>query len=81
MTWVLSVITCITLLWPGLINSWFGQSYSMEDSWGMTRARFEVFTLGTFVVLMLIGVAFWAYGRTQGKVSDDAVITGVVEEA
>ena len=80
-TWVLSVITCITLLWPGLINSWFGQSYSMEDSWGMTRARFEVFTLGTFLVLMLIGVAFWAYGRTQGKVSDDAVIDGVVEES
>ena len=47
----------------------------------MSRARFEVFTLGTFVVLMLIGVAFWAYGRTQGKVSDDAVIAGVVEEA
>jgi amino acid transporter len=80
-TWVLSVITCITLLWPGLINSWFGQSYSMESSWSMSRARFEVFTLGTFIVLMLIGVAFWAYGRSQGKVSEDAVIDGVVEEA
>ena len=43
-TWVLSVITCITLLWPGLINSWFGQSYSMESSWSMSRTRFEIFT-------------------------------------
>jgi amino acid transporter len=80
-TWVLSVITCITLLWPGLINSWFGQSYSMESSWSMSRTRFEIFTLGTFAVLMVIGVLFWAYGRSQGTVSEDAVIEGVVEES
>ena len=36
--------------------------------------------LGTFAVLLLIGVGFWAYGRTQGKVSEDAVMEGVVEE-
>jgi amino acid transporter len=79
-TWVLSVITCITLLWPGLINNMFGQSFSITSYEGMSRARFEIFTLGTFIVLMLIGVAFWAYGRTQGTVSEDAVIEGVVEE-
>ena len=79
-TWILSVITCITLLWPGLINNMLGQSFSITSYEGMSRARFEIFTLGTFAVLMLIGVAFWAYGRTQGKVSDDAVIEGVVEE-
>jgi amino acid transporter len=79
-TWILSVLTCFTLLWPGLVNNMLGQSYSITDSWGMSRMRFELMDLGTFAVLMLIGVGFWAYGRTQGKVADDAVIEGVVEE-
>ena len=79
-TWILSLITCITLLWPGLIDNMLGQKYSITDSWGMSRMRFELMDLGTFVVLMLIGVGFWAYGRSQGTVSEDAVIEGVVEE-
>jgi glutamate:GABA antiporter len=80
-TWILSLITCITLLWPGLIDNMLGQKYDIVSSWGMSRMRFELMDLGTFVVLMLIGVGFWAYGRSQGKVSEDAVIEGVVEEA
>ena len=79
-TWILSVITCITLLWPGLLDNMLGHSYSITDSWGMSRLRFELMDLGTFVVLTLIAVGFWAYGRTQGKVAEDAVIEGVVEE-
>jgi len=79
-TWILSVITCITLLWPGLLDSMLGQKYSITDSWGMSRVRFELMDLGTFVVLTLIAVGFWAYGRTQGEVAEDAVIEGVVEE-
>ena len=76
----LSVITCITFLWPGLINSMFGQSFSIVSDSGLSRVRFELITLGSFAVLMLIGVVFWAYGRGQGEVSKDAVIEGVVEE-
>jgi amino acid transporter len=79
-TWILSVITCITLLWPGLIDNTLGKKYSIEDNWGMSRMRFELMDLVPFLVLLLIGVGFWAYGRTQGTVSDDAVIEGVVEE-
>ncbi len=79
-TWILSVITCITLLWPGLLNNMLGQSYSISDNWGMSRLRFELMDLGTFIVLLLIAVGFWAYGRTQGTVAEDAVIEGVVED-
>ena len=79
-TWILSVITCITLLWPGLLDNMLGHSYSITDSWGMSRLRFELMDLGTFAVLTLIAVGFWAYGRTQGAVAEDAVIEGVVEE-
>ena len=79
-TWILSVITCITLLWPGLLDNMLGHSYSITDSWGMSRLRFELMDLGTFAVLTLIAVGFWAYGRTQGAVAEDAVIEGVVTE-
>jgi amino acid transporter len=74
------ILTVVTLLWPGLVNNILGQSYSIVDNWGLSRARFEVYSLGSFVVMLLIGVVFWAIGRSQaGDVSDDAVIEGVVE--
>jgi glutamate:GABA antiporter len=56
------VITAVTLLWPGAINALFGQSYSVEASWGVSRAFFEWVTLGAFAVMVLLGIAFWAIG-------------------
>jgi len=56
------VITAVTLLWPGAINELFGQSYSVESSWGVSRAFFEWVTLGAFGVMVLLGIAFWAIG-------------------
>ena len=69
-------------MWPGLIDNMLGQKYSITDSWGMSRIKFESYTLGSFIVLLLIGVVFWAVGRAQvGETKDDALIEGVVEEA
>lgn len=80
-TEVLCIITCFTLLWPGLIDNILGHSYSIQDSWGFSRVRFEAYTLGSFCVLLLIGVVFWAIGRRQvGETGDDALIEGVVDE-
>jgi len=59
---LLVIITAITLLWPGAINALFGQSYSIESSWGVSRAFFEWVTLGAFGVMVLLGIAFWAIG-------------------
>jgi glutamate:GABA antiporter len=56
------VVTAVTLLWPGAINALFGQSYSVENSWGVSRPFFEWATLGAFGVMVLVGVAFWAVG-------------------
>jgi amino acid transporter len=36
------VVTAITLLWPGTINSLFGESYSIESSWRVSRGRLRV---------------------------------------
>jgi hypothetical protein len=35
------VVTVITLVWPGAINAWFGQSYSVKSVWGVSRPFFE----------------------------------------
>jgi glutamate:GABA antiporter len=61
------VVTAITLLWPGAINSLFGQPYSIEASWGVSRAFFESVTLGAFAVMVAVGVAFWAIGSANRR--------------
>jgi len=57
------VVTGITLLWPGLIDNLLGQHYDMQANWGVSRAFFENVTLGSFVVIVLVAVVFWAVGR------------------
>jgi len=59
------VVTAITLLWPGAINSVFGQHYSIKSSLGMSRVFFESMTLGVFGVMVLLGTVFWAVGNVN----------------
>jgi glutamate:GABA antiporter len=61
------VITAVTLLWPGAINSWFGQSYSVQASWGVSRTFFESVTLGAFGVMIAVGIVFWAAGERSRR--------------
>jgi glutamate:GABA antiporter len=61
------VITVITLVWPGAINAMFGQSYSVKASWGVSRAFFEWTTLGSLVVMVLLGLLFWQLGERKRK--------------
>jgi heme/copper-type cytochrome/quinol oxidase subunit 2 len=70
------IVSAVTLLWPGAINGLFGQSYSIEDNWGVSRAFFEWVTLGSFVVMVLVGVLFWAIGRADRRRG----LTGEAEE-
>jgi glutamate:GABA antiporter len=72
------VVTAITLLWPGAINSWFGQSYSIESNWGVSRVFFESVTLGAFGVMIAVGVVFWAVGslgRRRGLTGETELVT------
>ena len=75
------VVTGVTLLWPGLIDSWFGQTFNLQDYLGLTvsRAFFETATLGTFGAMILLAVVFWALGRRNLRSglageSDDLVV-------
>ena len=61
------VVTVITLVWPGAINSWFGQSYSIQSSWGVSRVFFESVTLGALAVMIALGLLFWALGERKRR--------------
>ncbi len=61
------VVTVVTLVWPGAINALFGQSYSIRQSWGVSRAFFESVTLGSLAVMVALGLAFWALGERKRR--------------
>ena len=74
-----TVVTAISLLWPGLIDQIFGQSYSIYDSWGVSRLFFETVTLGTFAVIIVFGLIFWYIGRIErarGVSGEEEVVFG-----
>ena len=49
-------------VFPGTIEKWAGIPYDFEDTWGLSRARFEAFTLGTLGVITLIAIVGYALG-------------------
>jgi hypothetical protein len=61
------VVTVITLVWPGAINNWLGQSYSIQSSWGVSRVFFESVTLGALAVMIALGLVFWALGERKRR--------------
>jgi len=69
------IVSAVTLLWPGALNGLFGQSYSIEDNWGVSRAFFEWVTLGSLAAMVLVGVLVWAIGRADRRRG----LTGEVE--
>ncbi|MFW0792325.1 APC family permease [Gordonia sp. CPCC 205515] len=50
-------------VFPGTLEHLFGIDYAFLDAWGVSRMRFEVFTLGTLGVLTLIAIAGYLCGR------------------
>jgi amino acid transporter len=51
-------------IFPGTLDELFGNSYSMQDSYGVSRTRFEVFTLGTLGVIILIAIIGYIGGAS-----------------
>jgi glutamate:GABA antiporter len=67
------IVTAITLLWPGAINSLFGQSFSIESAEGTSRSFFEWTTLGSMAAMIVLGLVFWLIGERNRK----AGLTGI----
>jgi amino acid transporter len=75
------IVSAVTLLWPGAINAWFGQSYSIESSFGVSRVFFESVTLGAFGVMIAIAVLFWligSAGRRRGLTGETELVPASV---
>ena len=49
-------------LFPGTLEPLFGVDYAFEEIWGLSRVRFEVFTLGTMAVVILLGIVGYLGG-------------------
>jgi glutamate:GABA antiporter len=77
------ILTVVTMLWPGLINNMLGQSYSMQDSWGVGRGYFEIVTFGSVVVVILVTIGLWIWGRAETKGASEEgeeLLEGVVTQ-
>jgi len=51
-------------VFPDTIENFVGAGYNFHDYWGISRMRFEVFTLGTLVVIAVIGIIGYALGAS-----------------
>jgi 1,4-dihydroxy-2-naphthoate octaprenyltransferase len=47
-------------VFPGILERLSGHSYSVVASYGVSRVRFEVFTLGTLAVILVFGLIGYA---------------------
>ncbi|WP_307804653.1 APC family permease [Streptomyces sp. VRA16 Mangrove soil] len=59
-------------LFPGVLEGLFGIGYDFHDVWGVSRGAFELFTLGTVAVLLLVGSAGLATARRARPAPDRA---------
>jgi hypothetical protein len=51
-------------VFPGTIDEYiFGLHYSVPDNYGVSRTRFEVFTLGTLGVVIALAVVGYIMGK------------------
>jgi amino acid transporter len=50
-------------VFPGTLEKLFGLDYAFKDTWGVSQAKFEVLTLGTLAIVLLIALVGYALGR------------------
>jgi amino acid transporter len=63
-------------VFPGVLESLFGIKYDFTGTWGVSRATFEAFTLGTLVVVVGLAVVgyLWRRFRDTDLVAVDAAV-------
>ena len=54
-------------VFPGTIEEATGHSYDMKATFGVSRLRFETFTLGTLAAILAIAIASVLVGRHQAR--------------
>jgi amino acid transporter len=65
-------------VFPDTLERLFGVGYGFKDTWGVTQTTFEWLTLGTLVVIVLVGLAGYALA---GRVRSETVTVELPAEA
>ncbi|MHB8641763.1 MAG: APC family permease [Gaiellaceae bacterium] len=65
-------------VFPDTLERAFGVGYKFKDSWGVTQAKFEVLTLGTLAVIMVVAFIGYWFGRDVRAQGADVPIEAVI---
>ncbi|GAA4341849.1 APC family permease [Microbacterium rhizosphaerae] len=87
--WVCTVVIYAWVLlgswvavFPGTLEGLLGVTYDFQDVWGVGRPTFELFTIGTLVVIAILAVVGYAWERSrrgaQSEELDDAEFAALV---
>jgi glutamate:GABA antiporter len=68
-------------VFPDTLEYVFGANYNFNDSWGVSRLRFEVFTLGTLAVVIAIAVVGYVLGAPVRQRQVDLPLEAGLEPA
>jgi amino acid transporter len=68
-------------VFPDTIENTVGAGYNFHDYWGISRMRFEVFTLGTLAVIAVIGVIGYMLGAPVRAATVEMPLAPQVEGA
>jgi amino acid transporter len=58
--WV--VLGSFVAVFPDVLEKIFGVGYNFKDSWGVSRGRFEVYTLASLAIILAVAVVGYVAG-------------------
>jgi amino acid transporter len=69
--WISTILTTGWILlgswvaiFPGVLERVFGLPYNFQDTWGLSRGKFELYTLGTLAVIVVFGLVGYLFGAS-----------------
>jgi amino acid transporter len=68
-------------VFPGTLEHLFGLGYDFKGTWSVSRLTFEVLTLGTLAVILLIALIGYATGREVRRTAAEVALTREREAA
>jgi amino acid transporter len=67
-------------VFPDTIENSVGAGYNFHNYWGISRLRFEVFTLGTLAVIAVIGIIGYLMGASTRAATVDLPIATTLDD-
>jgi amino acid transporter len=76
--WISTILTTFWIalgvfeaVFPDVLEKIFGVEYGFKDSWGVPRSTFEYLTLGTLIVIVIVGIiGYLSAAPTRAELAD-----------